>query len=147
MTTLERIAYGELNSRQKESYNFQKVSAVLADFGFTTIRLSDDWQNADFIAQHMDQVTFLKVQLKGRVTFAKKYEGKKIFIAFPRGGAWYLYPHDELLKKVLDSGIVGDSSSWREKGGYSFRGISRQMNVWLAKYQISGAVQTKKAQV
>ena len=51
---LTRIRYADLNARQKENYNFQKVSAVLADFGFTTLRLTDDWQGADFIAQHID---------------------------------------------------------------------------------------------
>jgi hypothetical protein len=35
---------------------------VLADYGFLTMRLSDDWQGADFIAQHIDGA-FLKVQL------------------------------------------------------------------------------------
>lgn len=73
---LERIDYSRLNSRQKENFNFQKVSAVLADYGFVTLRLSDDWQSADFIAQHIDGVTFLRVQLKGRLTFERKYQGK-----------------------------------------------------------------------
>lgn len=55
----KRVPYAELNCRQQESYNFQKVSAVLADFGFTTIRLSDDWRGADFMTQHVDGETFL----------------------------------------------------------------------------------------
>jgi hypothetical protein len=63
---LSPIDYQRLNSRQKEAYNFQKISAVLADFGYCTIRLSDDWGGADFIAQHIDG-SVLKVQLKGRL--------------------------------------------------------------------------------
>ncbi len=55
---LAKIAYHELNARQKENYNFLRVSAVLADYGFMTMRLSDDWQGADFIAQHIDGATF-----------------------------------------------------------------------------------------
>jgi hypothetical protein len=58
--TFNRIEYESLNSRQREAFNFQKVSAVLADYGFITIRLSSDWRGADFIAQHVDG-TFLKV--------------------------------------------------------------------------------------
>jgi hypothetical protein len=42
----KRVAYRSLNSRQKEAFNFQKVSAVLADYGFTTIRLTSDWRGA-----------------------------------------------------------------------------------------------------
>jgi len=68
----KRITYNELNPRQKENYNFQKVSGVLADYGYVTIRLSDDWQGADFIAQHIDGERFLKIQLKGCLTFDKK---------------------------------------------------------------------------
>ncbi len=66
-----KIDYQKLNTRQQETYNFQKVSAVLAEYGFATIKLNDDWANADFIAQHIDAETYLKVQLKGRLTFAK----------------------------------------------------------------------------
>jgi hypothetical protein len=62
----ERVVYSNLNPRQQETFNFQKVSAVLADYGFTTIRLSSDWRGADFIAQHFDGMRFLKVQLKGQ---------------------------------------------------------------------------------
>ena len=51
---LTKINYGELNARQKEIYNFQKVASLLADYGFNCIKLSDDWQGADFLAYHKD---------------------------------------------------------------------------------------------
>ena len=60
----KKIIYSKLNSRQKENYNYQKVSSVLADYGFQTIKLSDDWKGADFLAQHTDGKTSLKIQLK-----------------------------------------------------------------------------------
>ena len=43
-----KIDYSKLNARQQENYNFQKVSGVLADYGYTCIKLSDDWNGADF---------------------------------------------------------------------------------------------------
>lgn len=43
------IAYEHLEPRQQENDNFAKVSAVLADYGFMTRRLTDDWRGADFI--------------------------------------------------------------------------------------------------
>ena len=46
---LERIVYDELNAKQKEIYNFQKVAALLANYGFNCIKLDDDWQGADFL--------------------------------------------------------------------------------------------------
>lgn len=54
---LKKIQYDELNAKAKEMYNFQKVSAKLADYGFTTMWLHNDWKGADFIAVHIDGVT------------------------------------------------------------------------------------------
>lgn len=117
--TLQRISYQSLTARQQEAYNFQKVSAVLADYGFTTIRLSDDWQGADFIAQHADGMTFLKVQLKGRLTFERKYQGKGLYVCFPCEGCWYLCPHDNLLEQVLQETGMEKTKSWLIEGGGS----------------------------
>ena len=61
MIDLTRIKYMDLNARQKENFNYQKVSAILADYGFVTLRLSDDWQSADFIVQHIEREKFLRV--------------------------------------------------------------------------------------
>ena len=136
---LTRIRYADLNARQKENYNFQKVSAVLADFGFVTLRLSDDWQGADFIAQHIDGETFLKVQLKGRLTFEKKYQGKNLYVAFEHAGSWYLYPHDVLLEEMLTkTNTITGTSSWERLGGYSFNGLSRGIAEMLEPYKIAG---------
>ncbi|MGQ5515342.1 hypothetical protein [Halococcus saccharolyticus] len=54
----EPIEYEELSGTQKENYNYQKICAVLADYGFSTIRLTDDWKGADFIAQRARTAMF-----------------------------------------------------------------------------------------
>jgi hypothetical protein len=123
-----------LNSRQQESYNFQKVSAVLADYGYTTIRLSSDWKGADFIAQHFDG-TFLKVQLKGRLTFEKKYEGQDIHICFRAGQKWYLYPHDVLLPNILL--IANIQATYLKLGGYNFPTLSKRLITLLEPYYLA----------
>ncbi len=97
---LKRIEYKDLNARAKEMFNFQKVSAKLADYGFTTIWLNNDWLGADFLAVHSDGNTILKVQLKGRLSFDRKYIGKDIYICFRTDEDTYLYPHDEILKEI-----------------------------------------------
>ena len=123
---LSRTDYSDLNSRQRENYNFQKLSAVLADYGFATLRLSDDWSYADFLAQHVDGGTILRIQLKGRLLFDKKYMGKELVIAFPDGDHWYLCPHDEVLDLVLtETGTMTGTKSWDEHGQYSFRSQAR----------------------
>ena len=40
----EKVNYDNLNSKQKELFNFQKIAATLADYGFNCIKLADDWQ-------------------------------------------------------------------------------------------------------
>ncbi len=129
-----KISYESLNSRQQEGFNFQKVSAVLADYGFTTIRLTSDWNGADFIAQHSDGVTFLKVQLKGRCAFSRDYCGKDLHICFPDGGQWYLYPHDELLNQIETD--IGDTVSWKDRGGYSYPTLSKRLRLLLEPYRL-----------
>jgi len=109
------IKYENLSPPQQEAYNFQKVSALLADYGFITIRLSDDWQGADFIAQHI-YGEFLKAQLKGRVTFDKKYKGRDLYICCPVNGHWHLYPHDEMLEKVVTMKNLDSTKHWAKDG-------------------------------
>ena len=133
--TFERIDYVKLKPRQQETYNFQKVSAVLAEFGYLTIRLSDDWNGADFIAQHFETKASLKVQLKGRLTFSKKYRGKDLFICFrDTDEHWYLYPHDEVLARVLGIGLLAGTDSWDKKGGYDFPYLKPSFKEMLKPY-------------
>lgn len=138
MHSFERVPYEKLNSRQRENYNFQKVSAVLADYGFSTIRLSSDWQGADFIAQHLDGIRFLKVQLKARLTFDRKYMGRDLQVCFPQGADWYLFPHDELLRDLQRDTTMGKSISWELGGHYSYPTIPKKILEWLQPYKLEG---------
>ncbi len=97
---LKKINYHDLNVKAKEMYNFQKVSAVLADYGFTCMWLNNDWEGADFIAVHYDGFTTLKVQLKARMWFDVKYFNKGIYMCFREDNETYLYLHDELLEQI-----------------------------------------------
>lgn len=136
---LKRIEYKNLKARQKENFNYQKVSAIMADYGFVTLRLTDDWQGADFIAQHVDGKTFLRVQLKSRLTFQRKYKNKGLYVAFGDHGKWYLYPHDDLLRQVLSRDMIRKTKSWRQRGGYSYYKVSKQLRELLEPYRIAGS--------
>jgi hypothetical protein len=120
MTAFDPIPYDTLNSRQKENYNFHRVAARLAEYGFNSMRVTDDWQGADFIACHIDGVRFMKVQLKGRLTLDQKYEGKDIHIAFRHGDQCYVYPHDDMVAHVEDMGKINSSVSWAKHRSYSW---------------------------
>lgn len=114
------VPYETLNARQKENHNFHKVAARLADFGFTSLRLTDDFEGADFVALHVDGETMLTVQLKGRMTLDRKYRGKKIHVAFRLGERTFVYPHDRVVARVMDPGRMSGTSSWDEVGLYSW---------------------------
>lgn len=137
MIKLSKISYEQLNARQKENFNFQKISAVLADYGFITFRLSDDWQGADFIALHISG-DVLRVQLKSRLSFRKIYCGKDLYVAFPHNRSWYLYLHDEVLPLILRATSIESTQSWRERGGYSFPRLSPDLVRLLEPYRIAG---------
>ena len=112
----DKIEYEQLKAKQKEIFNFQKVSSIFADYGYTTIKLADDWLGADFLALAFHGEKAIKVQLKGRMTFSKKYVGKQIFICFhdSESRSWYLYNHDSLLKE------------WRAKLNIRFPGKNKE---------------------
>jgi hypothetical protein len=67
------------------------------------------------IAQHIDGRTFIKVQLKSRPALAKKYQRKDLFIAYYDGATWYLYPHDDVLARLLAASGIGDTVSWAQR--------------------------------
>lgn len=131
---MKKIIYADLNARQKEIYNFQKVSGIFAEFGYTTVKLSDDWMGADFIAISFDGAEYIKVQLKGRLTFEKKYTGKEIHVCFhdSQSERWYLYNHDVALKKFIAS--IENSDSWSIKGGYSFPYLTEAAKLAMEPY-------------
>ena len=128
-----KVKYKDLTSPQKERFNFQKISGLLADYGFTTILLSDDWNGADFLAVHRSGVT-LNMQLKGRLSFYKKYRGNDLWVCFPQDDKWYIYPHDNLLKHVMND--KGNTVSWGKKGGYSFPKLSKKHQKLLSSYSL-----------
>jgi hypothetical protein len=133
---MKHIEYNELNAKQKEIYNFQKVAALMADYGFNCIKLADDWQGADFLAYHIDGVTTMRVQLKGRFTTDKKYLDKKLHITFPVKGIWYLVEHDLLVHLVSKHSNWLETDSWVSKGAYSSVAPNQQLLSSIEKYQL-----------
>lgn len=128
----------DLNSCQQEAYNFQKISGVLADFGFITIPLSNDWNGADFLAQDLSGKKFFKVQLKSRLTFDTKYKQQDVYVCFKdrKSGCWYMYDHDELLKKISPDGRIERTQTWIQGKPYHFPTLSPNMTELLKPYLI-----------
>lgn len=135
---MKKISYSDLNSKQQEIYNFQKVASHLADYGFCCIKLADDWHGADFLAYHFDGDQTLKVQLKGRLTIDKKYVGKDLQMCFRAHDNWYMIEHDELVRLLGETTGYLESGSWTENGNYSAGKPSKSVMVALESYRISG---------
>ncbi|MGB0906777.1 MAG: hypothetical protein ACPGVT_04730 [Maricaulaceae bacterium] len=131
-----RVKYSELNARQKENYNFQKVAGELADYGYNCLRLNDDWQGADFLAVHINGDDVLKVQLKGRLTIDQKYFGKDIYIAFLDADGCYVYPHDDVMAHVLSLDKINNSKSWGQAQAYSWPYLPKWAKPLLTEYKL-----------
>ena len=136
---MQKINYDDLRPRQQECYNFQKASAVLAEYGFECLKLSDDWQGADFIANSFDGKTTLKVQLKSRMYIKRDYMNKSLHILFPsdNGGKWILIPHDTLLEIVSQE--CPDwlkTDSWIKSGCYHRKTVGRVLSKKLQPFEI-----------
>lgn len=119
---------------------FPKALRRLADFGYITIPLNNDWNGADFIAQEHDGKSFIKVQLKGRLTFDRKYLGMSLYVCFRDGvgdkSAWYLYDHDEVLAKLTAQGMIEGTTTWKLNKPYHFSTLSEHLKELLKPYQI-----------
>tara|TARA_R110002012_G_scaffold219568_4_gene391035 strand:- start:10524 stop:10958 length:435 start_codon:yes stop_codon:yes gene_type:complete len=133
---LKKVIYSDLNSRQKETYNFHRVAGRLAEYGYNSILLSDDWLGADFIAYHNDGERFYRVQLKGRMTIDDKYTGKSLYIAFIDGDRVYLYPHDEMANRIDAAGRINGSVSWNKYRSYSWPSVSSWMRELLSDFEV-----------
>lgn len=129
-----KINYSELSPKQKEIYNFQKISAYLADYGFNCIKLSDDWNGADFLAYHANGKDTLRIQLKSRITIDKKYMNKELHIAFPIDNGWCLIDHDNLIKYVQESTNWLESTSWTENGKYHSATLNSKLSNLLKPF-------------
>lgn len=117
--------YDSLSSKEKESYNTSKLISEMAEYGYLEhLKINGDKHGADLLFYRSSDCSVLKVQLKGRVSFNKKYLNKELCIAFPirlsNKTVWYLYDHDDLLNKVLEQSNISSTSSWIENGSYSW---------------------------
>lgn len=130
-----KVEYDSLDPKQKEIYNFQKVAAVLADYGFNCVKLVDDWEGADFLALRKDSDEMLKVQLKSRLTIDKKYCGKDLWIAFPVKKCWYMVPHDELVEIVGRCTPALKNNAWVVQGNCNWHTPPRRLLEDLDEYR------------
>ena len=137
----EHITYDEKtgkNSKQIETYNFHKAAAVLSEYGFDCIRLSDDWEGADFLAHHKITGRTLRVQLKTCLVIDEKYQDNEdLYMCFPldRTGNWYLVKYGRLMEIVRETAPHWlESAKWTKTGGYFSWGGNRAIRKVLEDF-------------
>ena len=140
-----KVLYPQLGSKQQEIYNFQKVAGLLADYGFTCIKLADDWEGADFLAYRSDADQTLKVQLKGGLSIQRTYERKDLHIAFKlkdkatNDNVWFLLRHDLLVDLCRTHSTYLTTKSWLNDGVYYTSGPNPKLLAALAPYSLGVA--------
>ncbi|MBT4030131.1 MAG: hypothetical protein HOH31_05035 [Campylobacteraceae bacterium] len=91
----------KLTSNVKIENRFKKVSAKLADHGFRSMWLKEDWQGVDFIASHINGEKTLKIILENNFSLNQNYMNQNIHICFINNNDIYLYPHDLILEQHI----------------------------------------------
>jgi hypothetical protein len=111
---LEKNKRSKPKWRQEKIYNFQKISSLLADYGYNCTRLPNEWGEADFLAYNTKENKKLKIQLKTKLTICKEYLGEDFFITFPCNNDWYLINHDKLVDVVGKITTYLNTNSWKK---------------------------------
>lgn len=137
-----KVDYQDLNAKQREVYNFHLIAARLAQYGYASYPIRDDWNGGDMFARHMLNGRSLTVQIKSRATFDKKYQGKDLYIGFPLGQAVYVYPHDQVLDKYVAvraaRGLpLDDNQAWARDGLVHWVKPTKEMMELLKPYELA----------
>jgi hypothetical protein len=138
-----KIDYSQLNAKQQEVHNFHQIAARLAQYGYATYPIRDDWNGGDMIARHMTDTgrQTLTIQIKSRVTFGRKYQNKGLWIGFPLRETIYVYPHDDVLAsyeklRKTKGQPLDDSGAWSEGGLVHWAKPTKDLLAILAPYRL-----------
>jgi hypothetical protein len=134
------IDYDKLSGKEQESFNSTKLRAAMSDWGYleSFIVNGDKW-GPDILFYKSSDATIMKVQLKGRPFLDRHYCEKDIHIAFQdrENSEWYVYPHDDIMAKVLATGRLVGTKSWDIKGSWSWSYIPPWLGDILNPWKIS----------
>lgn len=131
---LSPISYEALSSRQQEAYNYAKLASILADYGYTCVRLHDDYESGDLLALKPGHT--YAIQLKGRFTIDKKYINKGLYMAWPAADrqGFYVVRHASLVQIAQAHTNIMNTRSWAEQGLYSIKTLSADLRAHLTPH-------------
>lgn len=139
---IREIEHDDLTNKEIELYNYSRLVAVLAKYGLETHRVINDANGADIIAYRAPRksegthAVILKIQLKSRFSYNKKYDHEDLYIAFPDGDDWYLIPQESISEdKELVPEKWRTSESWKA-GNYHVAQLTKSLRTKLERYKI-----------
>lgn len=145
-SAFSKVNYQDLDGRQKEVHNYHHIAALLAKHGYATYPIRDDWNGGDMIARHMTdpEKGNMTIQIKGRLTFDRKYLNKGIWIGFPAGADAYVFPHDEFLEDYKRARSergqpLENSKAWTEGGCVHWPRLTDELRELLQHYLLSSS--------
>jgi hypothetical protein len=118
-----------------ETSNYKKAQAALTAKGYTDFHWVDEDKGADFTALH--PTGRVRIQLKSRVGFWRKYIGNDVKICGVTDDGIYLYPHDRMLEKCAHR--FQHCRSWIEGGEQYWPKRPAWVRDWLAPYKLREA--------
>jgi hypothetical protein len=133
----ERIDLGQLSVSEIRKYNYNKVTAALADYGFATELAPEGQVLWDFVATQLSSGKQIKVLIRPQMTLEKKFLGKDIYICFLEGSNWYIYPHDQHYEHVRITSNLMDTTSWKKEGTFTVSKLSAQNKLAIARFKIA----------
>ena len=137
-----KVPYAGRNGKSQEYFNGTRLQALMADYGYVGAPMPDDSLGPDFLFYRQHDGTNLNVQLKGRLTWKKDYQGKHIHIACPvlpgdPDGDWWIYPHDETIAALNQLGKpYFGTSIWAGKGEYSLKTVPKDVTAHMEQYRL-----------
>lgn len=133
----ERIDLSQMSPSEVRKYNYNKVTAALSDYGFSTELLPEGQFVWDFVATQEHTGKKIKVLIRPQMTLEKKFLGKDIYICFLEGSNWYIYPHDQHYEHVRITSNLMDTSSWKKEGTFTVSKLSAQNKLAIAPFKIA----------
>lgn len=124
-----------IRPNQIEAIHRLKIQSMLMERNWMVYDPAADVGGVDWIAMHLESEVLRKVQQKGRLYMAKKYEGKELWITFLYNDTLYMVPHDNIMKTRFGREAM-QTKSWLDHQAYSWNGMSEGRRVWLDEYAI-----------
>jgi hypothetical protein len=124
------------NPQIQEAIYRAEVSKIFLEHGWMVYVPEADVGGVDFLVMNLETEEVRKIQLKGRWTVDKKYQGKNIWMCFSLKDKWYVCKHDIMVEIGLQHGLLlWEQANGEPRNAYSIGSMSKKMIELMSAYQ------------